>query len=114
MPRQFCCKHCGMITDNPTIVPHPDKDAYFRNLEKHHSSYLKKVECPISHYTIIVYDLLFVELQGRYNHSITCPVCLNETRFWREKPFPTDVPTNDIAEAAKIFYKQMEEFLKGK
>ena len=26
----------------------------------------------------------------KYNYLITCPVCLKNTYFWRDKPFPTD------------------------
>ena len=62
----FCCKHCGMITDEPEIVSHPDKDVIYRD-KKDFASIMK----------------------SRYNHSITCPVCQNETRFWRDEPFPT-------------------------
>ncbi len=30
-----------------------------------------------------------------WNHSITCPVCLGETTFWRESPFPlAPLPTD--------------------
>ncbi len=67
MPK-FHCKHCGMITDNPVIDPHLERNDMFRE--------------PIS---------ARIKLSGEYyNYSITCPVCENETRFWREEPFPTD------------------------
>lgn len=36
-------------------------------------------------------------LQKKYNHSITCPVCENETRFWREEPFPAEDPTSALS-----------------
>jgi len=75
MSKHFVCKFCGMITDNPIIVPQPEKDKEYRNFLK--SSKPKAIS---------------YILDARYNHSITCPVCLNETRFWRSEPFPTDVP----------------------
>ena len=75
------CRHCGMITDNPTIVPHPDKDKEFREMQDKANEYLSKgIRVPGVYIT-----------EGKYNHSITCPVCENETRFWRDEPFPTDV-----------------------
>lgn len=51
----FVCKHCGMITENPEIVP-------------------------------------FFSISSRHFFKITCPVCLNETRFWRDELFPADKP----------------------
>lgn len=29
---------------------------------------------------------------NRYLYRIICPVCLNETSFWRDRPFPIDKP----------------------
>jgi len=87
----FLCKHCGIITErNPEIVPHPDKDEYYHRLQERYDNYFKEVKHPFGHYTILAYDLLFLELEGKYNHSITCPVCLNKTRFWRDEPLPGD------------------------
>jgi len=65
--RKFCCKHCGIISDNPIIVPQPTFDAYCRE----HDIY------------------------PRFNYVITCPVCENETRFWRENHYPTDKPSDE-------------------
>ncbi len=65
----FVCKSCGMITENPEIVPHPDSRFYRGRKQKGDGFLLRS-----------------------FNHSITCPVCENETRFWRDKPFPTDNP----------------------
>lgn len=76
---KFCCKHCGMIADNPTIIPHPDKDKEFREYKKRIAEWVEKGQ-----------RIPGVYLVDMYNHSITCPVCLNETRFWRDEPFPTD------------------------
>lgn len=56
---KFVCQFCGIVSDNPEIVPCPDsKDDR---------------ASPI-----------------RYKYSITCPVCLNETCFWRDDRFPID------------------------
>ena len=79
----FQCKCCGIITDNPTIMPHPEKDAEFRKA-------LKEYDGPVK-----IEDYSFYN----YNYSITCPVCENVTRFWRDKPFPTDIDENGGLEA---------------
>ncbi len=40
-------------------------------------------------------SLLVAVGRDKYNHSITCPVCLGETRFWRESPLPlAPLPTD--------------------
>ncbi len=72
MPNQFVCHNCGMITDDPEIVPHPERSTMYRK----------------------PFSTRFLLSGVVYNHSITCPVCLNETRFWRDIPFPVDVPIN--------------------
>lgn len=87
---RFCCKFCGMITDNPEIVPHPDKDKEYREIgEKLH----KQGPSPEKYWTSLSYEMYEASYSHKYNHSITCPVCLNETRFWRDEPFPTDKPS---------------------
>ena len=53
-----------MITDNPEIIPDG------KGLTN-----------------VLVPSEIFI-------YGITCPVCENETRFWREKPFPTDVKSD--------------------
>ena len=88
MPK-FVCKFCGMITDEPTIVPHPDKDVYYRELSKEYEAYWQDGKNFGTFYMVRL-DEFERRLEGKYNHSITCPVCLNETRFWREEPFPVD------------------------
>ncbi|KKM72352.1 hypothetical protein LCGC14_1421410 [marine sediment metagenome] len=93
MPR-FHCKHCGIISDGPEIVPHPDKDAEYREIaESIRPLYSKaKGHC---FFSALVIEMKETQLAGRYNHSITCPICLNETRFWRESPFPlAPLPTD--------------------
>lgn len=80
MPK-WCCKHCGMITDEPEIKPLPDKDKEFREMARPGDYYVSRGRLVPGVYAVG---------GDRYNHSITCPVCLNETRFWREEPFPAD------------------------
>lgn len=87
MPSQFCCRHCGMVTDNPEIVPHPEADKQFREfLEEHKGDWQSSDGATRYAYGNVIKE--------KYNHSITCPVCENATRFWRDKPFPTDTMTN--------------------
>lgn len=90
MPNQFCCKHCGCITDNPEIVPHPDKTIYYLELFTNYEKAWKQTP-ELGHFALMVWQFnnnrFEAELRDKYNHSITCPVCLNETRFWREAPF---------------------------
>ena len=86
MPK-LCCKHCGMITDNPEITPHPERDKLFREMQEKANEYLLKGDRVPGVYII----------EARYNYSITCPVCENETRFWRDKPFPVDVPLSGFS-----------------
>ncbi len=91
---RFCCKHCGMITDNPEIVPHPDKDKEFRIIEDNMEARAESlVNCFTgrSRWQEAWFETQASILKFKYNHSITCPVCQNETRFWREQPFPTDI-----------------------
>ena len=71
MPK-FLCRHCGIITDDPEIVPHRESDEFYRSW----------------------FDTL---PRGCYNHSITCPVCLGITYFWRESRFPVDDPTSALS-----------------
>ena len=87
---KWLCKHCGMITDNPDITAHLDKDKEYREIGKK-----LQAECPSPerHWSRLSLELYGSIYKDKYNHSITCPVCLNETRFWRDKPFPTDEPT---------------------
>ena len=91
---RFCCKHCGMITDEPTIVPHPDKDAEYRDKMSHYKGKP---------------SAFFLINTPPYNHSITCPVCENETRFWRDKPFPSDIPIDEIRRATNLLYRLLVE-----
>lgn len=81
---RFCCRNCGMITDNPEIIPNPKADKEYKRLATRyfHASLCRRLRGIFSNEDI---DLIF-----RYNYSITCPVCENETRFWREEPFPAD------------------------
>ena len=72
MPR-FHCKHCGIVSDDAEIVPLPDMDEFYRTARNE----------------IIPPD------SKPFNHTITCPICLGETTFWRESalplaPLPTD------------------------
>ncbi len=90
MPR-FHCKHCGIVSDDAEIVPLPEKDAEFRRLLKAHES----AEEPIGRFTELNFLWRENVLAGKYNHSTTCPVCLGETRFWRESPLPlAPLPTD--------------------
>ena len=92
MTNRFCCKNCGMITDNPTIVPHPEKGAYYGELNAKIDEFLESKEgtsyTPLEEAKVKV---MVSRVDKKYNYSITCPVCENETRFWRDKPFPADV-----------------------
>lgn len=90
--RKFVCKHCGMITENPEIVPHPDRDKEFREILRIAREYEAKGKPVPGVYRV-----------KEYNYSITCPVCLNETRFWRDEPFPTDTLTIE-EQQAKLDY----------
>ena len=74
---RFVCRHCGMITDNPEIVPHPQEGERYRTLLKFaiKNNLLKGAEAI---------------MEARFNYGLMCAVCLNETRFWRDEPFPTD------------------------
>ncbi len=86
----FQCKHCGVITDEPEIVPHRDEDAEYRKLFKEYEDYWQGDILNLGHYHSLRLAQLEGLLKGKYNHSITCPICLKETRFWREEPFPAD------------------------
>lgn len=105
MPNRFCCKFCGVITDNPEIVPHPETEKEIFNaiselraqidairnvhekVREGHDIRLDELAVLYSHL-----DEAKKSLVAKYNYSITCPVCQNETRFWRDEPFPTDKP----------------------
>lgn len=130
MPR-FCCKSCGIITDDPEIIPLPEKDAKFRQFavelrqgndawwtlgEKVDAEFDERVAAllrrnksalsatlqffglqpePPKTQTKVELDRIYRELEWyerrlakKYNHMIICPVCLGETTFWRDSPFP--------------------------
>ena len=42
--QRFVCKRCGFIIENPEIVPHPDKDSYYRKVEENLNNFWKKVK----------------------------------------------------------------------
>ncbi len=91
---RFCCKFCGMITDNPEIVPHPDKDKEFRvildNMEAHAD---RIANFFTGHWQEAWFETQASILKFKYNHSITCPVCGKTTCFWRDEPFHADEPS---------------------
>ncbi len=95
---KFCCKHCGMITDNPEIVPHPDKDKFYREREKERDNLFCAMGNEDDLRLLYINSLRATHIDNmlrlKYNHSITCPICLDEPRFWREEPFPTDTDIN--------------------
>ncbi|KKN15927.1 hypothetical protein LCGC14_0981190 [marine sediment metagenome] len=86
----FVCQHCGMITDSPEIVPHPGKDTEYRELFKEYEAYWQDHR-NLGHFFMLRLAQFEGLLKGKYNHSITCLVCLNETRFWRDEPFPVGI-----------------------
>lgn len=88
----FACKICGVVTDDPEIVPHPDEDAHYRELA---AAYKRGPSA--------------LALMGMppFNHSITCPVCLGVTRFWRETPFPVEARTYDDGTPMPLSVRQM-------
>ena len=69
---KFCCKHCGMITDNPEI------EAFF-------------------------------DLADQHYYKVTCPICLQETRFTRPEPFPTDTPRTK-ERVIKVSYEEASKW----
>ncbi len=95
MPR-FHCKHCGIVSDDAEIVPLPKEDAWYRQLQVQYDGFWQKVgDAEYGMFTINAYDRLFAQIRLKYNHSITCSVCLGETTFWRESPFPlAPLPTD--------------------
>ena len=85
-----------MVNEHPEIVPHPEKDAEYRQLQVRYDGFWQKVgDAEYGMFTINASDRLFAQIRLKYNHSITCPVCLGETTFWRESPFPlAPLPTD--------------------
>ncbi len=64
-------------------------------------------------FTIIAYNNLFIELGGKHNHFITCPVCENETTFWRESPWPVATLTREDGRPLPLSVRAMLEELEN-
>ena len=110
----FHCKHCGIVTDDPEIIPLPEKDAAYRKLQARYDGFWQKVrDSEYGQFTIIAYNNLFIELGGKHNHFITCPVCENETTFWRESPWPVATLTREDGRPLPLSVRAMLEELEN-
>lgn len=90
----FHCKHCGIVSDDPEIIPLPEEDEHYRKLIALYPPYGGSVRHYLDH-------------PQPFNHKIICPVCLNETRFWRETPFPVAPLTETDGTPLPLSVRQM-------
>ncbi len=99
----FNCRFCGIVSDDPEIIPLPEKDAEFRAMFAEYED-TWKTGLSVDVLAIPAFARMHFEaiesyessLKAKYNHMIICPICMGETTFWRESPFPLRKGLTDL------------------